>query len=261
MNPVNAYFIAGQCQGTGYTLWDIAPAPIDLTRRAVMLEELEVEAADALGTVNVITGPTARAALDGYLADIRQYSGQDDYALTADSNLDGIDAADPVTATARTGARTRMVGIHAAVVPGPASLAIYGASSYDTGVKQRIERALTAAGHEVKGETAVAIDFHRQLSSSLDLAIVCAVLATSGRVDQAALDRTALIGELGSGRVGVVPGITASVTTAIAAGITEIIVPRTADAQLRETTIPPTVRIHRVSTVAEAVQALHLIVR
>ncbi|MFJ5037963.1 hypothetical protein [Streptomyces parvulus] len=89
--PAREFIIVGQCQGTGYTLWDIAPAPVNPTGRETVLEELGVDAMDALGSVNTAYGATAREALDNFLADMRKQSGLDDYALTADSQTDGLD--------------------------------------------------------------------------------------------------------------------------------------------------------------------------
>ncbi|MER7740021.1 hypothetical protein ABTX34_17175 [Streptomyces sp. NPDC096538] len=80
------FIMVGQRQATGYKLWDIAPAPTDLSRRRVVVEELDVEAADALGEVDIIKGATPRQAVDAFLADLRWMSGNQDYALTADSN-------------------------------------------------------------------------------------------------------------------------------------------------------------------------------
>ncbi|WP_086728359.1 hypothetical protein [Streptomyces carpinensis] len=79
------FIIVGQDQGTGYTLWDIAPAPTDPARRAAALEEIGVEAADAFGSVNTEFGTTAREAPDKFLAGMREQSGLDDYGLTADN--------------------------------------------------------------------------------------------------------------------------------------------------------------------------------
>ncbi|MEU0060938.1 hypothetical protein ABZ035_31820, partial [Streptomyces sp. NPDC006334] len=85
------FIIVGQCQGTGYTLWDIAPAPIDLSRRNAVIEELGVDAADAFGAVNTVWAATPREAIDNFLADMREQSGFKDYGLTADSRTDCLD--------------------------------------------------------------------------------------------------------------------------------------------------------------------------
>ncbi|MFJ1607020.1 hypothetical protein ACIOHS_27155 [Streptomyces sp. NPDC088253] len=86
------FIMVGQCQGGGYTLWDIAPAPVDLSRRQVVVEELDVEAADAFGTVNIVSGTTAREAVNSFLMGMRQQSGLDDYDLTADSRTENLEA-------------------------------------------------------------------------------------------------------------------------------------------------------------------------
>ncbi|MFJ6561930.1 hypothetical protein ACIQMV_19130 [Streptomyces sp. NPDC091412] len=87
------FIIVGQCQGTGYTLWDIAPAPTNPARRAAVLEEIGVDAADAFGSVSTERGATPREALDKFLADMREQSGLDEYGLTADSQTGSLDEA------------------------------------------------------------------------------------------------------------------------------------------------------------------------
>ncbi|MFB0617250.1 hypothetical protein [Streptomyces sp. AGS-58] len=89
--PEREFIIAGQDRGTGFTLWGIVPAPTDPARRAAVLEELGVDAADAFGSVNTEYGATPREALGRFLADMRKQSGLDDYGLTADSRTDCLD--------------------------------------------------------------------------------------------------------------------------------------------------------------------------
>ncbi|CAL9536758.1 hypothetical protein [Streptomyces sp. enrichment culture] len=86
--PVREFIIVGQCQGTGYTLWDIAPAPTDRARRDAVLEEIGMDAMDAFGSVNTECGATASEALERFLTDMRKQSGLDDYALTDDSQTE-----------------------------------------------------------------------------------------------------------------------------------------------------------------------------
>ncbi|MFC7791388.1 hypothetical protein [Streptomyces cinereoruber] len=94
------FIIVGQDQGTGYTLWDVAPAPTDPTRRATVLEELGVEAADAFGSVTLEWAATAHAAVNQLLTALRDSSGVDDYALTPDSRTENLGPHEPMPATA-----------------------------------------------------------------------------------------------------------------------------------------------------------------
>ncbi|MGA5497727.1 hypothetical protein ACPCSP_25525 [Streptomyces cinereoruber] len=94
------FIIVGQDQGTGYTLWDIAPAPTDPTRRSVVLEELGVEAMDAFGSVTLEWATTPRAAVNQLLTARRDSSGLDDYGLTPDSRTENLGAEEPLPATA-----------------------------------------------------------------------------------------------------------------------------------------------------------------
>lgn len=96
--PTREFIILGQCQGTGYTLWDIAPAPTDPRRRAAVLEELSVDAMDACGSVNTEWGTTPREAVSRFLADMRHQSGLDDYGLTAESRTDNLGPEQPTPA-------------------------------------------------------------------------------------------------------------------------------------------------------------------
>jgi hypothetical protein len=84
------FILVGRRGATSYTLWDIAPAPADLSRRRRVVEELDVEAADALGEVDIIPGATAARALDIFLDGLRAASGNPDYALAPGSNTSGL---------------------------------------------------------------------------------------------------------------------------------------------------------------------------
>ncbi|MFC8887091.1 hypothetical protein ACFT54_10075 [Streptomyces cinereoruber] len=94
------FIIVGQNRGNGYTLWDVAPAPTDPTRRATVLEELGIEAMDALGSVELEWATTARAAVNQLLTTLRDASGLDEYALTPDSRTENLGPHEPMPATA-----------------------------------------------------------------------------------------------------------------------------------------------------------------
>ncbi|MEU7093004.1 hypothetical protein [Kitasatospora aureofaciens] len=61
------FVIVGRDSAAGYTLWDAAAAPTDPDQRARVLEELGVDAMDALGRVDTARGATAREAVDRLL--------------------------------------------------------------------------------------------------------------------------------------------------------------------------------------------------
>ncbi|MEU6928968.1 hypothetical protein AB0A05_07370 [Streptomyces sp. NPDC046374] len=94
------FIIVGQCQGTGYTLWDVAPAPTDPARRGALLEELGVDAMDAFGSVTCEWAATPRGAVNKLLVAQRDRSGLDDYDLTADSQTDNLGPEEAMPATA-----------------------------------------------------------------------------------------------------------------------------------------------------------------
>ncbi|WP_030236817.1 hypothetical protein [Streptomyces sp. NRRL S-350] len=84
-DPGEREFVIVGRDGAGYTLWDAAPAPTDPVRRARVLEELGVEAMDALGRVDTARGATAREAVDRLLARLG-------LALAPDSDLTAYQA-------------------------------------------------------------------------------------------------------------------------------------------------------------------------
>lgn len=93
--PVREFIIVGQDQGTGYTLWDVAPAPTDPARRAAVLEELGVDAMDALGQVSTEWATTPRQAVARLLETLREQTGLDDYGLTPDSRTENLGPEEP----------------------------------------------------------------------------------------------------------------------------------------------------------------------
>ncbi|MEU7323390.1 hypothetical protein ABZ682_22985 [Streptomyces griseoviridis] len=220
------FIMVGQCQGSGYTLWDIAPAPVDLTRRQMVVEELDDEAADADGSTEIVTGATAREAVNSFLMDQRQQSGLHDYDLTADSQTDRIAEVDAVRAHATPAQGA--VNVFATVTPGPASFAITGAHAYDSGVTGRIKSGIEKAGLPFPtGQVSARIDDHRGASETLDLAITCAVLGAAGQIDRYALDRIACLGGVCDGLLTPVYNLPAVVTSAHKSGYRTVLVPAT----------------------------------
>ncbi|MEW2568347.1 magnesium chelatase domain-containing protein [Streptomyces sp. NPDC047070] len=225
------FIIVGQCQGTGYTLWDIAPAPVDPTRRAVALEELGVDAMDAFGSVETVHGATPREAVANFLAQMREQSGLDDYDLTADSRTDTLenlenlrDDATHAVAAGRTGLARIKVTVNAG---GTYGLQIHGKHDLDPGAEGRILNGIYGGGLTVPdGAVRVAIDDHRNLTATLDLAIACAILGAAGEVDEHALQQTVILGELGhGGSVETLPGVPEAARAARDAGYRAVMVP------------------------------------
>lgn len=219
------FILVGQCQGTGYTLWDIAPAPTDASRRATVLEELGVDAMDAFGSVNTAHGATAREALDSFLAEMREQSGLDDYGLTADSKTDNLGDSDVIHAYGA--ASTGTVEIKVAIQAGPDAFLMRGGHPHDAMGYVRIHDGIVAAGFAFpEGTVAVRIDNHRNVTSTLDLATACGVLAAAGEVDRFTLDRTVLLGELRfDGHVSSLPGIADAARSAETCGYHAVVVP------------------------------------
>ncbi|MFF5968238.1 magnesium chelatase domain-containing protein [Streptomyces collinus] len=251
------FIIVGQCQGTGYTLWDIAPAPTDPARRAAVLEEIGVDAADALGSMNTEHGATAREALANFLADMRRQSGLDDYDLTADSRTERIDEVDAVRA--HSASADGVTNITATVKPGADSLTIAGAHPYESGwVQQRIRAGLINGGYDVPaGEVAVSIDNHRNLAQTHDLATACAILAAAAQLDRYALDRVVCLGELEwDGDLGGLESVIEDgARTAHANGYRTVLVPAGQAARVRRLGLD--LDVIGVSHIREAVEALN----
>ncbi|MFF3654921.1 magnesium chelatase domain-containing protein [Streptomyces olivochromogenes] len=219
------FIIVGRRDAASYTLWDIAPAPFDLSRRQRVVEELDVEAADAFGQVDIIQGATAAQALDAFLDGLRWASGNPDYALAPSSDTSNLAAA---SACADGAAKAGMVLVEAAVWPGQDSFRITGWHHYDSTPDARIQGAIVSSGFTFpSGGVSVRIDNHRGVAGTLDLAAACTILAASGQLDPRVLGRVVLLGELRGfdGAVNSLPGITDAATTAHVNGHRVVLVP------------------------------------
>ncbi|MFJ1607019.1 magnesium chelatase domain-containing protein [Streptomyces sp. NPDC088253] len=94
---------------------------------------------------------------------------------------------------------TGIVSVEARINPDAAcdGFRIAGWHDFDSAPEGRIHEAIRAAGLDFpEGLVAASIGYHRNLSSTLDLATACAVLGAAGQLDAAVLRRTLLIGEL-----------------------------------------------------------------
>jgi hypothetical protein len=219
------FIIVGRRDAASYTLWDIAPAPFDLSRRQEVVEELDVEAADAFGEVDIVQGATAAEALDGFLDGLRQASGNPEYALAPDSNTSNLAA---TAACANGAAKSGTVLAEATVWPGEDSFRIAGWHPYDRTAGARIHGAIASSGLTFPdGAVSVRIDDHRGVAGTLDLPAACAVLAASGQLDPRALGQVVLLGELNGfgGAIDVLPGITDAATAAHLNGYRTVFVP------------------------------------
>ncbi|MCX4609428.1 magnesium chelatase domain-containing protein [Streptomyces mirabilis] len=223
--PIPEFIIVGRQDAASYTLWDIAPAPADLTRRRRAVEELEVEAGDALGQVDIIKGATAAEALDSFLDGLRWASGNPEYALAPNSNTSNLAVA---AACANGAARAGMVLVEATVWPGPDGFRITGWHHYDSTPDKRIRDAIVSSGFTFPdGGVSVRIDNHQGVAGTLDLAAACTILAASGQLDPGVLDQVVLLGELRGfdGAIDSLPGITDAATTAHLNGHRTVFVP------------------------------------
>ncbi|KPI33290.1 hypothetical protein OV450_1378 [Actinobacteria bacterium OV450] len=132
------------------------------------------------------------------------------------------------TVRANSAARTGVVTIEAATLPGADALRITGWHAYDTTPEARIQGAIQANGLDLPDDAVtVRVHDHRNVSGTLDLAAACAILATAGHVDRDALASTVLIGELRcfDGRVTITHSAIDGARAAHAAGFRTVLVP------------------------------------
>ncbi|MEV6565884.1 magnesium chelatase domain-containing protein [Streptomyces kronopolitis] len=264
---VREFIIAGQNQGTSYTLWDVAPAPTDPTKCAIALEELQIEAMDTFGEVTTMWADTARAAVDKLVASLREQSGLDDYGLSPDSCWDAYGPAGDATpdsatygkAEAVSAAGTTAYRVCVSSAPGLPNLNVDGLPArHVRETRDRVRAGILNSGlawpeaNVIVRITAIG-GADGNGGSSLDLAIACAILAASGQLGAASLAGTALIGELGlDGKVRAPRGLRDQVQAAADAGHPIAIVPDTALDKAGTAAI----RLIGVSSLNEALNAI-----
>ncbi|MFI9026324.1 magnesium chelatase domain-containing protein [Streptomyces sp. NPDC053560] len=257
------FIIVGQGQGTSYTLWGVAPAPADPEKRAVALEEIAVDAMDALGEVTTVFAATGREAVDKHVANMRELSGLADYGLSPDSRWEAYGPAGDVApdsstygnAEAAAVAGTTTYTVTASSAPGVAAFAVEELPTrYVTETRDRVRAGVLNSGltwpeSNVLVRLAADGEHTTRGTSSLDLAIACTVLAASGRIESVSLEGVTLIGELGlDGRVRDPSGVRDLVQAAAAAGHRAAIVP---DAALDEARTVPGIRLLGVASLNE----------
>ncbi|MGY3199740.1 magnesium chelatase domain-containing protein [Streptomyces sp. TE5632] len=219
------FIIIGRLDAASYTLWDIAPAPTDLSRRQRVVEELGVETGDAFGQVDIVQGATATEALDSFLGGLRWASGNPDFALAPNSNTDGLAL---VSVSAYGAAKGGVVPVDVSLTPGPDSFQIIGWHPYDSTAHARIRGAMEAGGFTFPSGMLVArIADHHNVAGTLDLATACAILGAGGQLDPRVLSQIVLLGELNgfSGAVETLPGVTDAARTAHLNGYRTVFVP------------------------------------
>lgn len=205
------FIIAGSDTGTGYTLWDVAPAPTDPTRRAIVLEELDVDAFDAFGTVTTEWATSPRQAVNKLLGQLREQSGLDDYWLNPDSQMASYYADAPTAPTAAAGWSSVLSAtpatsyqVCASSLPGPAVFVLDGLPRRHTNeTRDRVRAAVLNSGltfpttNLLVKVTAIRPADKDRSTSGLDLAIACTALAAAGQFPAGHLAGAALVGELG----------------------------------------------------------------
>ncbi|WP_199570553.1 magnesium chelatase domain-containing protein [Streptomyces murinus] len=243
------FIIVGQDNGTGYTLWDVAPAPDDATKRAMALEEIEIDAYDAFGSVHTEYATSARAAVDQLVAELRKQSGLDDYGLTPDSQLDNYKAEpQPATGTdpepfgrAQSLAATRdsAYRVEVSSTPGLPVFNVDGLPLRSTvETRDRVRAGVVNSGLDWPmanilvrlAPTSAAPDAVTSVGSSgLDLAIAVSVLAAAGQIPADCLAGAALISELGlDGAVRTPYALAKSVRAVADSGAPVVLVPASA---------------------------------
>ncbi|WP_433856679.1 magnesium chelatase domain-containing protein [Streptomyces kronopolitis] len=261
------YIIVGQRQGASYTLWDVAPAPADATKRAIALEEIGVEAMDAFGEVTTVWAASARAAVDQHVADLRERSGLDDYGLSANSNMEAYGPAGDVApvsepygeAEALAAAGTSVYRLRGHSTPGRPNFNVFGLPGrHHIETRDRVRAGLVNSGM-TWSQSNVSVQVTEpgdepSGSSSLDLAIACTVLAATGQFPVSALAGVVLIGELGlDGRLRPTRGVRDQVRAAVDAGAPAVLVP---DADVPEAREVDGIRVLGASTLGEALSLL-----
>ncbi|MFJ7586978.1 magnesium chelatase domain-containing protein [Streptomyces sp. NPDC097617] len=265
------FIIVGQDTGVSYTLWDVAPAPTDTTKRAIVLEELNIDAYDAFGSVHLEHAASARAAVDHLLAALKERSGLDSYALSPDSKLDNYQADAPAQPAAdepepfgraHTRSATRDSGyrIEASSTPGVPVFNVDGLpvrSPIET--RDRVRAGVINSGLDwpmtnvLVRLTPITKDGSSVGTSGLDLAIACTILAASGQLPADCLAGAAMVGELGlDGAIRVPYDLTNTVRTIADDGATTILVP----VQAMDDVATAGVRVIGVGSLDEALAVL-----
>ncbi|MFD4315014.1 magnesium chelatase domain-containing protein [Streptomyces sp. NPDC058548] len=217
------FIIVGQERGASYCLWDVAPAPTHPTKRAIVLEEIGVDAMDAMGSVHTEYATSARAAVDQLLVSLREQSGISSYEPAP------FGRAHTLSATRDSGYR-----ILASTVPGLPAFNVDGLPvRYPTETRDRVHAGVISSGLDwpmvnvlVRISPITGMDGSSVGTSGLDLAIACSVLAAAGQVPGDCLAGAAMIGELGlDGTVRVPYDLTTTVSRIAADGATTVLVP------------------------------------
>ncbi|MFD8774499.1 magnesium chelatase domain-containing protein [Streptomyces sp. NPDC059916] len=261
------YVIVGQDGGTNFALWDVAAVPADATKRAIALEEITVDAMDALGEVVIVRGESARAAVDRHVAELRERSGIDTYGLSEKSNLraygpagDDAPDGDPYgKAEAFAAAGNTVYWLRGSSTPGVPNFNVFGLPGHHhVETRDRVRAGLVNSGltwsqsNVAVTVTAPGEEPHR--SSSLDLAIACTVLAATGQLPASALGGLVLIGELGlDGKLRPTRGVRDQVRAALDVGAPAVLVP---DANVPEAHEVGGVRVLGASSLTEALSLL-----
>ncbi|MGW6457472.1 magnesium chelatase domain-containing protein [Streptomyces sp. NPDC055078] len=242
------FIIVGQDTGVSFTLWDVAPAPTDATKRANALEEIGMDVFDAFGDCSTVFATSARAAVDQHVKELAERSGLDDYALSPDSQMESYEADAPAQSAteepepfgrAHTLSATRDSGyrIVASSTPGTPMFNVDGLpirSPNET--RDRVRAGVINSGLDwpmanvlvrislINGKDGSSVG-----TSGLDFAIACSVLAAAGQFSGDCLAGATLVGELGlDGSLRVPYDLTNVVRTAVAGGSTTVLVPTAA---------------------------------
>lgn len=269
LSTAREFIIVGQDTGVGYSLWEVAPAPLDPTKRAVALEEMEYDAYDAEGSVHTEVAPSARVAVDQLVAALRERSGLDSYGLTPDSQLDSYLGGAPAPATepygraySRAATPDTTYRVKASSVPGRSGLNVDGLPlrRFPHETRDRVRAAIANSRLDWPAANILVNlspeDIHVTSdsgvgASGLDLPIAVSLLTATGYLSSSSLVGVTLIGELGlGGELRAPSSLESSMTTASASGATAAIVP--------PNTVP-SVNGLRIITAASLTEALELL--
>ncbi|HLL36984.1 MAG TPA: magnesium chelatase domain-containing protein [Streptomyces sp.] len=158
--------------------------------------------------------------------------------------------------TAHTATPAGLLEVTATLDPGNSSFTIEGLSEYAPETRDRVRYALLNSGYEwPDGALTVRVGLGcTKASPSFELAIVCAILAAAGRIEQAAVDGPVLLGALGFiGGVYPSPAVPAAAHAAACAGRQTLVLPVGAPPVAAQM---PGLTVITVRTVRQAIAAL-----
>ncbi|MEW1761639.1 magnesium chelatase domain-containing protein [Streptomyces cyaneofuscatus] len=243
-NEQDEFFIVGKDTGSGFTLWDVCPAPVDPARRAIMLEEAGVDVHDAMGELLTERAATAHDAVRQALGAVRERARLAYYSWsgTGSRAASAVPVPQPAAggpygqASLRGATKDGAFCVTATALPGVPSFTVRGLAGRSTPeTRDRVRAGVINNGWhwplcnvlvEVSPSAGAGRAVGVRGASALDLAIACAVLTASGQLSGPCLAGAAAVGELGlDGAVRVPWDLSGAVEAIAAPGTVAALVP------------------------------------